>query len=159
MIEGLLDYDGKSLDSMGQERFWDVQNMMWYGPSGIGTTKGLKRFQDNHQIPFLKAFPNRGVIDDENAIHMAQLADGNYSCHVGFPLMDGKHTGDGWLGLKASHRTVTMRVMDFWRREGDRLKENWVFIDMIDVLEQLGVNVFELLHVQIHDHPNTKKGK
>jgi hypothetical protein len=35
-----------------------------------------------------------------------------------------------------------MRVMDFWRREGDRLAENWVFIDTIDLLDQLGVDVF-----------------
>jgi hypothetical protein len=38
-----------------------------------------------------------------------------------------------------------MRVMDVWRREGDLLAENWVFIDMIDLLDQLGVDVFERL--------------
>jgi predicted ester cyclase len=42
MIKGLMDYDGRTLASMAQERFWDVPNMMWYGPSGIGTTKGLR---------------------------------------------------------------------------------------------------------------------
>ena len=31
-----------------------------------------------------------------------------------------------------------MRVMDWWRREGDLLVENWVLIDVIDLLEQLG---------------------
>jgi hypothetical protein len=35
-----------------------------------------------------------------------------------------------------------MKVMDFWRRDGDMLAENWVFIDMIDLLEQIGVDVF-----------------
>jgi hypothetical protein len=38
-----------------------------------------------------------------------------------------------------------MRVMDFWRREGDRLAENWVFIDKIDLLQQMGVGVFQRL--------------
>ena len=38
-----------------------------------------------------------------------------------------------------------MRVMDFWRRDGDKLRENWVMIDMIDVLEQFNIDVFQLL--------------
>lgn len=152
MIDGLLEYDGKNIDSMAQERFWEAQNMMWYGPAGIGTTKGLKGFQDNHQIPFLKAFPNRGVLEAHEMDSYTNIADGNYSCHFGFPVMNGKHTGDGWLGLKASNQDFTIRVMDFWRREGDRLKENWVFIDMIDLLAQFGVDVFKMLKEQLKNH-------
>ncbi|WP_197409834.1 ester cyclase, partial [Haloferax profundi] len=58
-------------------------------------------------------------------------------------------SGDGWLGLPATGETVTMRVMDFWRREDDLLAENWVFIDMIDLLNQMGVDVFDRLQ---NDH-------
>ena len=145
MIDGLLEFDGKSIDSMEQERFWDVKNMMWYGPGGIGTTRGLKGFQDNHQIPFLKAFPDRGVFEEDKTTNFVNIAEGNYTCHFGYPIMNGKHTGDGWLGLKPTNKSFTMRVMDFWRREKDRLKENWVMIDMIDVLEQFNIDVFQLL--------------
>jgi hypothetical protein len=35
-----------------------------------------------------------------------------------------------------------MRVMDIWRREGELLAENWVFIDIPDVMAQAGVDVF-----------------
>ncbi|HET7627381.1 MAG TPA: hypothetical protein VFK44_03235 [Bacillales bacterium] len=35
--------------------------------------------------------------------------------------------------------------MDWWRREGELLAENWVFIDMIDVLLQLDIDIFERL--------------
>lgn len=145
MIDGLLEFDGKSIDSMAQERFWDVKNMMWYGPGGIGTTRGLKGFQDNHQIPFLKAFPNRGVFKEDESTNFVNIAEGNYTCHFGYPIMNGKHTGDGWLGLKPTNKSFTMRVMDFWRRDGDKLRENWVMIDMIDVLEQFNIDVFQLL--------------
>lgn len=145
MLNGLGDYDGKTLDSMGQERFWDVKNMMWYGPSGIGTTRGLKGFQDNHQVPFLVAFPDRGITPKKGKDYFAQIGDGNYSCDFGFPAMYGTHKGDDWLGLTATGKTITLRVVDYWRREGERLKENWVFIDMVDVLEQLGIDVFEML--------------
>jgi hypothetical protein len=34
-----------------------------------------------------------------------------------------------------------MRVMDFWRREGNLLAENWVFIDLPDLLLQMGVRL------------------
>jgi hypothetical protein len=44
---------------------------------------------------------------------------------------------------------VTYRVIDFWRREGDRLAENWVYIDMVDLLKQVGVDVFE----RVREHP------
>ncbi len=156
MLNGLGSYDGKSLESMGQERFWDVQNMMWYGPSGIGTTRGLKGFQENHQLPFLIGFPDRGITPKKGKIYFAQIGDGNYSCDFGFPAMYGTHNGDGWLGLKATNKEITLRVVDYWRREGDKLKENWVLIDLVDVLEQLGVDVFNLMKKEIKKRKNAK---
>jgi hypothetical protein len=151
MINGLLEYDGKSLDSMRQERFWDERNMMWYGPGGIGTTRGLKGFQEHHQKPFLRAFPNRGVFEENSSTNFVNIAEGNYTCHFGYPIMNGTHTGDGWLGLEPSHEPFTIRVMDFWRREENKLKENWVMIDMIDLLDQFNVNVFQLLKTKINE--------
>jgi len=35
--------------------------------------------------------------------------------------------------------------MDFWRLEGDKLKESWVLIDILDFLEQLGYDVEKVL--------------
>lgn len=145
MLDGLGSYDGKTLSSMGQEQFWNVEQMMWYGPAGIGTTRGLKGFQKNHQVPFITAFPDRGITVKEGKEYFTQIGDGNYSCDFGFPAMYGTHSGDGWLGLKATGKEITLRVVDYWRREGDTLKENWVFIDMIHVLKQLDIDVFDLL--------------
>ena len=33
--------------------------------------------------------------------------------------------------------------MDWWRRDGDLLAENWVLIDIPDLLRQLGMELFE----------------
>ena len=85
MLNGLGEYDGKTLESMAQERFWEEKDMMWYGPSGIGTTRGLKGFQDNHQLPFLVGFPDRGITPKKRKEYFAQIGDGNYSCDFGFP--------------------------------------------------------------------------
>jgi hypothetical protein len=35
--------------------------------------------------------------------------------------------------------------MDFWRVEGDKLAENWVLIDLLDFLAQLGYDVAKVL--------------
>ena len=45
------------------------------------------------------------------------------------------------MGLPASERTTEMRVVDMYRREGDKLAENWVFIDLLHYLRFLGVDV------------------
>ncbi len=35
--------------------------------------------------------------------------------------------------------------MDFWRVEGDKLVENWVLIDILDFLAQVGYDVEKVL--------------
>jgi predicted ester cyclase len=134
MIKGLMEYDQKTLQSMAQERFWHPQ-MMWYGPAGIGTSRALKGFQDVHQRAFLTAFPDRIGGD-----HKARLGDGAYVGSTGWPSVRATHLGP-WLGVPATNRRISMRVMDFWRREGELLRENWVFIDQIDLLLQMDFDV------------------
>ena len=47
---------------------------------------------------------------------------------------------------RSSHRGASRNACDdFWRREGDKLAENWVFIDKIDLLQQMGVDIFKRL--------------
>jgi predicted ester cyclase len=142
MIRALGNFDGKNLETMQMEKYWHP-NMMWYGPAGTGSTRGLKGFQDYHQKPFLEGFPDR-----KGGNHAARFGDGFYSCSTGWPSIYATHGGNGWMGLEATHKKITMRVMDWWRREDSVLKENWVFIDKIDLLEQMGINVFDLLRNQ-----------
>ena len=134
MLTGLMEFDGKTLESMAIERFWHP-NMNWYGPCGIGTTRGIAGFQQAHQLDFVMAFPDRDVITD------VRFAEGNYAVSSGVPSMSGTHTGGNWLGLPATNKQITMNVMDWWRRENDLLVENWVLIDLLDIYRQLGVDV------------------
>jgi predicted ester cyclase len=136
MIGGLMQYDGKSLASMGMVRFWHPQ-FHWYGPGGIGSARGHSDYERAHQRPFLAAFPDR-----IGGNHKCRIGDGAYVASTGWPSINATHSGDSWLGLPATGKRVTMRIMDFWRRDGDMLAENWVFIDMIDLLAQIGVDVF-----------------
>lgn len=134
MIAGLMSYDGRTLASMGMTRFWHPQ-MMWYGPAGIGSSRRLKGFEDVHQRAFLTAFPDRVGGD-----HKARIGDGAYVGSTGWPSVRATHLGP-WLGVPPTGRRISMRVMDFWRREGELLRENWVFIDQLDLLMQMDFDV------------------
>ena len=136
MHAGLGTFDGKDLRSMDHARYWEP-GFLWYGPSGIGTTKGLAGFEAHHQIPFLRAFPDRRV--DK---HIANIYDGDYVVTGGWPSVVATHSGPDWLGVGPTGNFIRMRVMDFYRVASDLIAENWVPIDIADILRQMGVDVF-----------------
>lgn len=146
MLDGLRAYDGESLESMDLARFWHP-DFMWYGPGGIGTTRGIEGFRAHHQGPFLAGFPDRDVDH-----HACTVACGDYVATGGWPHMHATHTGGGWLGLAPTGRHLELRVMDIWRREGDLLKENWVAIDICHMLTQMGLDVFAQMHALRGEH-------
>jgi predicted ester cyclase len=136
MIGGLKSFNQKDLKSMGMHAFWHPE-MMWYGPCGIGTSRQVEGFQKHHQKPFLHAFPDR-----VGGNHISRIAEGHFIASTGWPSVHATHAGD-YLGAPATHQPITMRVADWWRREGDTLRENWVMIDLPDLLLQMGVDLFE----------------
>ena len=52
------------------------------------------------------------------------------------------------LGIKPK-TTITCRISDWWRRDGDKLVENWVFVDLVNMLKQLEYDVFEATNIEI----------
>lgn len=123
--------------AMELERYWHPK-CSWYGPSGIGTARGIKGFRAHHQAPFLDAMPNRRAILD--AGHF--FAEGNYVGFTAWPGMEMTLSGGGWLGIPGAGQEITMRSLDFWRVEGDKIRENWVLVDILHAYDQLGVDVF-----------------
>ena len=47
------------------------------------------------------------------------------------------------MGLPGNDCRVDMRVVDVYRREGDKLAENWVIIDLPWWLKQQGLDILE----------------
>ena len=128
---------------MHAEKYWDPR-MNWYGPAGIGTARGVAGFRNWHQIPFLNALPDRrGGTTGSLKCHF--YGDGAYVVATGWPNMQMTVTGDGWLGIAPSGQEITMRSLDFWRVEGELIRENCVLVDLLDVYEQIGVDVFARL--------------
>lgn len=140
MIAGLMRYDGSSLASMGMVDHWHPR-FWWFGPAPIGSFCGHADYERGHQGPFLAAFPDR-----VGGNHRARFGERSFVASTGWPSIRATHLGSGFLGLPRTDKPVTMRVMDFWRTEQGRLRENWVFIDLIDLCRQLELDVFARMH-------------
>ncbi len=137
MLDSLGQYADGGVEAMALDRYWHP-HCNWYGPSGIGTARGIQGFRKWHQIPFLSGMPDRVGSGTEGNL----FADGNF---VGFTAWPGMHmsiSASGWLGIAPAGQQITMRSLDFWRVEQGMIRENWVLIDLLDVYNQIGVDVF-----------------
>lgn len=119
-------------------RTWH-DDMTWYGPCGIGASFTIERYQEQHQHPF-----RLNLADKTYNGHVARIAEGSYGGFFGWSNLSNRNTG-GFLGLPAAATSSEMRVVDVYRREGDKLAENWVFIDLPFYLKQQGLDVLERL--------------
>ena len=157
MHKTLFDFDQEvpsreGLLTMPQQAYWHPK-MMWYGPSGIGTNRGLAGFVDYHQLPFRRAFQRpRGSAEEIAKVraefgagHYIRIGDGDYSVTGGWPSICAVHYGGGFAGMPSTGKNVTMRVMDFYHHHEGLIRENWVPLDMLDLLNQLGFDAIERL--------------
>ena len=156
MVEEML----KNLYTKEQSwrKYWHP-NMMWYGPSGYGSNIGVDGFA-LFQLPYESVFdPYRkssvamtcekgSKLDLAVKGHFARFAEGNFVASGGWPS-DGGHLCKEWLGIQPKGQQFTCRVSDWWRRDGDTLVENWVFVDLIDMLKQLDYDVFKKTNIEI----------
>ena len=147
MLTDLCKYPGNPDPSvMKLEQYWHPQ-FNWYGPAGIGTSRGTSGFRNWHQIPFLRGMPDR-KLDDAGALSSHWFGEGAYVCETGWPNMRLTITDDGWMGIAPSNKEVLLRSLDFWRREkggvhDGLIRENWVLVDLLDLYSQIGVEVLD----------------
>ncbi|MEL7344007.1 MAG: nuclear transport factor 2 family protein [Pseudomonadota bacterium] len=112
-------------------------DMLWWGPEGIGATYTIDRYIEQHQAPF-----RRNVADRVFNGHLAKLAEGNYGGFFGWPNLS-LTMKDGYMGMSKDGAVADMRVIDLYRRDGDKLAENWIFIDMLHFLKMQGIDILE----------------
>ena len=116
-------------------RTW-CERMAWYGPAGIGSTYTIERYQQQHQYPF-----REGLTEKVYNGHVCRFAEGRFACFFGWPNLTNTASG-GFLGLPGGRR-ADMQVVDVYRREGEKLSENWVIIDIPYWLKQQGLDILE----------------
>lgn len=114
-------------------------DMCWFGPAGIGASAGRDGYRRDHLVPF-----EQGVQTIFDAGPESCIAEGGFACSFGFPSRTLRATG-GFLGLTASSTEADMRVAEFYRRDGDKLAEAWVFMDILHFLNQQGVDILARL--------------
>jgi predicted ester cyclase len=120
----------------GDDGYWH-EDMLWYGPAGIGSNFRWEGFVKDHRESFLLAFPDR-----KGGNHYCRIGDGDFAAISGWPSMTMTHKGD-YLGIEATGKALTLRVMDFYRCAGGKIMENWVLLDYLDMFDQMGVDLIE----------------
>jgi len=117
------------------ERTWS-KNMCWFGPCGIGASYTIPRYQRQHQLPFRGSLTNKKCKTIEVCI-----AEGKFAGIFGWSLT---HTPiGGFLGLPGGQMSCMMPSMDVYSRDGDKLSENWIILDLVYWLKNQGLDVFK----------------
>ena len=124
--------DGLAAGETDMTRYF-TPDFLWRGNRGSGTKRGLDAFRRNWQRPLRAAFSDR-VYKTEQFI-----ADGDWAAAFGH--IEATHSGP-FMGIAATGKRVRIPYMDFWRIEDGRIADNPVFVDLADVLFQLGRDVF-----------------
>jgi len=115
-------------------RSWN-EDMIWWGPAGIGATYTIERYAEQHSGPFRAGFRDRKFNG-----HICRIAEGDFGGFFGWPNLTLTPSG-GFMGMPASDTPGDMRVIDIYRREGDKLTENWIFIDLLHFWNMQGLDV------------------
>jgi len=116
------------------QQFW-TPDMGWYGPGGIGTSASYEGYRRGHSGPFECGLEYVGHTE-----HVARLGEGMYGGFFGYPSLT-MRVKDGFLGLPNSDIPADMRIVDLYRREADKLAENWIFIDLPHFCAMQGIDL------------------
>ena len=112
-------------------------DMIWWGPSGIGSSFTIERYVEQHALPFRNNFINRKFNG-----HICRLSEGIFGGFFGWPNLT-LTPNKKFMGLKTTKKPSDMRVIDIYRREGNKLAENWVFIDFLHFWKMQGVEILK----------------
>ena len=114
------------------------EDMIWWCPGGIGASYTIDGYIKGHTKPF-----QDGLEFIRFGGHILSSAEDDLGGWFGWPNLIMKSTG-GYLGLAGkSDIESEMRVVDLYRRDGDKIAENWIFIDHLHFLKILGIDLLE----------------
>lgn len=128
MVNGLNDHTIEGIEAFFTSDF------RWMGNAGCGTKRGVREFQDNWQRPFQAAFSDKVCIDE------ARIVQGEWM--AAFGRQEATHSGE-FMGIAPTGKRIEIRYMDFWKVQGGKIVDNWVNVDFVHVLRQLGKDPFD----------------
>ena len=130
----------KDLGSGEDERLRRVwhDDMIWWGPGGIGATYTIPRYLKQHSEPFSDGLHTGYKFNG----HLCRMAEGNFGGFFGWANLTVFNSG-GYLGMTKGPGPSEMRVVDLYRIADGKLAENWIFIDILHYLAVQGLDVLE----------------
>ena len=138
VTQGRLDKENH--DGLGQA--WH-DDMIWFGPSGIGATYTKERYQHQHRRPLIENMnfdiPGQG---QAKIGHICRMAEGNYGGFFGWPNFYAIPQGN-FMGLPETDKISEFRVVDIYRVQDGKIAENWIFMDLLHFMKTQGVDVLE----------------
>ncbi|MEJ6709793.1 MAG: nuclear transport factor 2 family protein [Amylibacter sp.] len=136
MVNDIKTWSGGREEPLVDElrRSWN-EDMIWWGPAGIGATYTIERYAKQHAGPFRAGFKDR-VFNG----HICCMTEGDFGGFFGWPNLTLEPTG-GFMGMPATGKPADMRVIDIYRRDGNKLTENWIFIDLLHFWNQQGLDI------------------
>ena len=116
-------------------RVWH-EDMIWWGPAGIGATYTIPRYLKQHSEPFNDGLHTGYKFNG----HLCRMAEGNFGGFFGWANLTVSNSG-GYLGMTQGPGPSEMRVVDLYRVQDGKLAENWIFIDILNYLAIQGLDV------------------
>lgn len=112
------------------------EDMIWWGPAGIGASYTHERYLEQHADPFVEAFARTRIFNG----HLCKIAEGNFGGFFGWANLTLQSDGN-FMGMPAAGAPGDMRVVDMYRAQDGKLAENWIFIDMLHYFRGIGLDV------------------
>jgi predicted ester cyclase len=119
-------WKNKNLDAADE---WVASDAVDHNPMAPGLPQGLEGSKQGWAM-IQSAFP------DIDVTIIDQIADGGKV--VSRATMQGTHNGE-FMGIAPTGKRVTAEVIDIVRIEGGKIVERWGIVDMMNVMQQLGV--------------------
>ena len=110
-------------------------NMIWWGPTGIGATYTIERYAKQHAGPFRTAFSDRKFNG-----HISRVTEGYFGGFFGRPNLTLTLTNT-FMGFPPTNLRADMNIVDIYRRDRGKLAENWIFIDLLGFWMQHGIDI------------------
>ena len=108
-------------------------NAPWYGPAGIGSAEGHDGIVSRSKSLSQRLSDNTRHLEDG-----VFFGDQDMVAFTGWPSGTAVHSGE--FSRSGAHRTaLCAQISDFWRVEDGRIRENWVMVDMLDLIARFDV--------------------
>ncbi len=130
---------GMQVPPLDYLRYDFAEDMIWYGPCGVGASYTIPRYQVQHRSPYREF--NSDVKGADGADVGSYFAEGDFVC---FFIDMALTPGGGWLGMPGSNRSIFLHAdLDVYYVKDGKISENWCFFDIPHWLSLQGVDVFK----------------